>query len=65
MLHLLSLFTALILAFVPLFAQQRTWCHAEALLVGAILAPGRRTVTGLEESPRADTTLSTSLCESA
>ena len=36
MLHLPSLFTAVILAFAPLFAQQRTWCHAEALLVGAI-----------------------------
>jgi DDE superfamily endonuclease len=47
MLHLPSLFTAVILAFAPLFAQQRTWCHAEALLVGAILAPGRRTVTSL------------------
>jgi DDE superfamily endonuclease len=47
MLHLPSLFTAVVLAFAPLFAQQRTWCHAEALLVGAILAPGRRTVTSL------------------
>src|SRR3712207_7458146 len=31
----------------PVFLQQRTWRHAELLLTGAILAPGRRTVTGL------------------
>jgi hypothetical protein len=40
-------FAAVILAFAPVFVQQRTWRHAEALLVGAILAPGRRTVTSL------------------
>jgi hypothetical protein len=40
-------FAAVILAFAPVFVQQRTWQHAEALLVGAILAPGRRTVTSL------------------
>ncbi len=37
-------FAAVILCFAPLF-QQRSWRHAEVLLVGAILAPGRRTVT--------------------
>jgi hypothetical protein len=36
-----------ILAFAPVFRQQRTWRHAERLLIGAILAPGKRTVTGL------------------
>ena len=40
-------FAALILAFAPLFVQQRTWRHAELLLIGAILAPGKRTVTSL------------------
>ena len=39
-------FAAIILAFAPLF-RHRTWHHAEILLVGAILAPGKRTVTSL------------------
>jgi DDE superfamily endonuclease len=30
--------------FVPLFSR-RVWCHAQLLLLGAILAPGARTVT--------------------
>jgi DDE superfamily endonuclease len=33
-----------ILTFAPLFGQ-RVWPHAQALLIGAILAPGQRTVT--------------------
>ena len=37
---------ALIGCFAPLF-RRRVWRHAEVLLVGAILAPGRRTVTSL------------------
>jgi hypothetical protein len=37
---------ALILYFAPLF-QHRSWRHAEVLLVGAILAPGRRTVASI------------------
>src|SRR3712207_8642801 len=40
-------FAAVILAFAPVFVQQRTWRRAELLLVGAILAPGKRTVTSL------------------
>jgi hypothetical protein len=44
MLRLPSRFAAVILAFAPLFVQQRTWRHAEVLLIGAILAPGQRTV---------------------
>jgi hypothetical protein len=40
-------FAALIQAFAPVFVQQRTWRRAELLLIGAILAPGRRTVTSL------------------
>src|SRR3982750_3717370 len=46
-----------ILAFAPLFSQ-RVWQHAQALLIGAILAPGKRTVTscrrriGLGHEPR-------------
>jgi DDE superfamily endonuclease len=45
--HLPARFATTILAFVPVFRQQRTWRHAELLLIGAILAPGRRTVTSL------------------
>ena len=39
-------FAAIILAFAPLFVQ-RSWRHAQMLLIGAILAPGRRTVASL------------------
>ena len=39
-------FTAVILAFAPLFLQ-RSWRHAEVLLTGAVLAPGRRTVASV------------------
>ncbi|MFC7554367.1 transposase [Pseudoroseomonas wenyumeiae] len=46
MLHLPSRFAAVILSFAPLFFQ-RSWRHAEVLLIGAILAPGKRTVTSL------------------
>src|SRR4051812_39780084 len=46
MLHLPARFAAIIVAFAPLF-RHRTWRHAEVLLVGAILAPGKRTVTSL------------------
>jgi hypothetical protein len=46
MLCLPSRFAAVILSFAPLFFQ-RSWRHAEVLLVGAILAPGKRTVTSL------------------
>ena len=45
--HLPSRFATVILAFAPVFRQQRTWRHAEQLLIGAILAPGKRTVTSL------------------
>jgi hypothetical protein len=52
-----SRFAAVILCFAPLFLQ-RSWRHAEVLLMGAILAPGQRTVTsilritGLAREPR-------------
>ncbi len=46
MFHLPPRFSTLILAFAPLFLQ-RSWRHAEVLLSGAILAPGRRTVTSI------------------
>src|ERR671918_425077 len=46
MLRLPSRFAAVMLCFAPLFFQ-RSWRHAEVLLVGAILAPGQRTVTSL------------------
>ena len=39
-------FAAVILCFAPLF-RHRSWRHAEVLLIGAILAPGRRTVTSI------------------
>lgn len=39
-------FVSIIVAFTPLF-RQRTWRHARALLIGAILAPGTRTVTSV------------------
>ena len=45
--HLPARFAAVILTFTPVFRQQRTWRHAEVLLIGAILAPGKRTVTSL------------------
>lgn len=45
--HLPARFAATILTFVPVFLQQRTWRRAELLLLGAILAPGKRTVTSL------------------
>ena len=46
MLSLPSRFAAVILCFAPLF-RERSWRHAEVLLIGAILAPGPRTVTGI------------------
>ena len=46
MLHLPARFAAIIVAFAQLF-RHRTWHHAEILLVGAILAPGKRTVTSI------------------
>lgn len=57
MLRLPARFAAVILSFAPLF-RERSWRHAEVLLVGAILAPGRRMVTsilritGLVSEPR-------------
>jgi len=39
-------FVPVIVAFAPLF-RQRTWQHARALLLGAILTPGGRTVTSV------------------
>ena len=45
--HLPACFAAVILTFAPVFLQQRTWRHAQLLLIGAILVPGKRTVTSL------------------
>jgi DDE superfamily endonuclease len=45
--HVPARFAAVILSFAPVFLQQRTRRHAELLLIGAILAPGKRTVTSL------------------
>jgi hypothetical protein len=44
--HLPARFAAMILCFAPLF-RHRSWRHAEVLLIGAILAPGRRTVSSI------------------
>ncbi len=46
MLCLPTRFAAVILSFAPVFFQ-RSWRHAEVLLTGAILAPGKRTVSSL------------------
>jgi hypothetical protein len=46
MLRLPARFAAVILCFAPLF-RQHTWRHAQVLLLGAILAPGQRTVTSI------------------
>ena len=46
MLRLPSRFAGVILSFAPVFFQ-RSWRHAEVLLLGAILAPGKRTMAGL------------------
>ena len=46
MLRLPTRFAAVILSFAPLFFQ-RSWRHAGVLLIAAILAPGKRTVTSL------------------
>jgi len=57
MVSLPSRFAAAVPCFAPLLLK-RIWRHAEVLLVGAILAPGRRTVTsilritGLAREPR-------------
>jgi DDE superfamily endonuclease len=39
-------FAAIIVSFASLF-RYRSWRHAEVLLIGAILAPGKRTVTSV------------------
>ncbi len=44
--HLPARFAGIILAFAPLFVH-RTWRHACVLIIGAILAPGRRTVASV------------------
>jgi hypothetical protein len=46
MLRLPARFAAVILCFAPLF-QQRSWRHAQVLLIGAIVVPGQRTVTSI------------------
>ena len=40
-------FAAVIPTFAPVFRQQRTWRHARLLPIGAVLVPGKRTVTSL------------------
>jgi hypothetical protein len=47
MLHLPTRFAAVILPFASLFAQERTWRHAQMLLLGALLTPGQRTVCAI------------------
>lgn len=39
-------FATVILCFVPLF-REWSWRHAELLVIGAILAPGQRTVASI------------------
>jgi len=56
MFHLSCEWAAIIQTFAPLFSP-RVWVHAQALLLGAIVAPGKRTVSsvlralGLSDSP--------------
>jgi hypothetical protein len=38
--------TRLSVEFAPLFSK-RVWAHAQVLVVGALLAPGQRTVTAV------------------
>ena len=40
-------FAAVILPFASLIAQDRTWRHAQMLLLGALLTPGQRTVCAI------------------
>jgi DDE superfamily endonuclease len=47
MLHLPARFAAVILPFASLFAPDRTWRHAQMLLLGALLTPGQRTVCAI------------------
>ena len=44
--HLPAHFAGIILSFAPLFVH-RSWRHAQALLIGTILCPGRRTVVSV------------------
>ncbi len=46
MMRVPGLFLVLLQRFAPLF-RARSWRHAEVLLVGAILAPGQRTLTSI------------------
>ena len=46
MLRLSPAFASVIVTFAPLFFK-RTWRQAEQLLLGALLAPGKRTVTSV------------------
>jgi hypothetical protein len=47
MLHVPARFAAILVAFVPVFAQARTWRHAQLLVLGALLVPGQRTVCSI------------------
>jgi len=47
MLHLPARFATVILPFASMFVQQRTWWHAQRLLLGALLTPGQRTVCAI------------------
>ena len=51
MLRLPSRFAGIIIAFAPLFVQ-RSWKHAQVLLIGALLTPGQRTVASLQRLAR-------------
>ena len=47
MLRLPVRFASVILPFAALFAQDRTWRHAQMLLLGALLTPGQRMVCAI------------------
>ena len=47
MLVLPARFAEIIFNIAPVFVQQRTWRHAQLLLLGALLTPGQRTVSSI------------------
>src|SRR3954451_24864385 len=47
MLHVPTRFAAILVAFIPVFVQARTWQRAQMLVLGALLVPGQRTVCSI------------------
>jgi hypothetical protein len=47
MLRVPTRFASILVSFAPVFVQQRTWRHAQMLLLGALVVPGQCTVCGI------------------